>query len=134
MPRDAMKSCALLPLLLHQRLAILALREKRLASRIRLSYWVETDYMLANALTKHDANDACLWNLLTKGWWQIDGQLRIRATVRVANFEEHDLYDMGKGRPAHTKNPTADEMLVYHSDQRSDSGTQFPQSSLLAMD
>ena len=38
----------------HQRLAILALREKRLAGRIRLSYWVETDYMLANALTKHD--------------------------------------------------------------------------------
>ena len=79
-------------------MAILALREKRLAGRIRLSYWVETDYMLANALTKHDANDEALWNLLNHGWWQIDGQVRIRQTNRVSDFEEAGLHDMGRAK------------------------------------
>ena len=31
----------------HQRLAILALREKRLAGRIRLSYWPSSDWLRA---------------------------------------------------------------------------------------
>ena len=53
--------------------------------------------MLANALTKHDANEA-IWNLLTYGWWQIYGQVRIRHTNRVVDFEEADLHDMGKAK------------------------------------
>ena len=74
----------------HQRLAILALREKRLAGRIRLSYWVETIYMIANALTKHDPNDQCLWDVLTSGTWHIGGEVRIRYTVRLSDIQEDD--------------------------------------------
>ena len=56
----------------HRRQAIVALREKRLAGRIRYSYWWEIGYMLANALTKHDANDQALWGLLSEGWWSVE--------------------------------------------------------------
>ena len=51
----------------HQRLAILALREKRLAGRIRLSYWVETAYMLANALTDSRAPTRTLYTTRRPG-------------------------------------------------------------------
>ena len=61
----------------HQRLAMLALREKRLAGRIRLSYWCETEFMLADALTKHVGNDQSLWDPLNEGLWIIDIQMRM---------------------------------------------------------
>ena len=78
----------------HQRLAILALREKRVAGRIRLSYWMQTDWMIANALTKHDANCPTMWDLLTKGRWDIGGNVRIRKTIKAADHEESDLRHM----------------------------------------
>ena len=95
----------------HQRLAILALREKRLAGRIRLSYWVETCYMIANALTKHDPNDECLWSLLTSGTWFIGGEVRIRYTARVSDYTEDDLYEMNRaGKPHPFATPSDGEM------------------------
>ena len=75
----------------HQRLAILALREKRVAGIIRLSYWMQTDWMIANALTTHDPNCITMWELLTEGCWRIHGNVRIRRTVKVAYYEESDL-------------------------------------------
>ena len=92
----------------HQRLAILALREKRLAGRIRLSHWVETIYMIANALTKHDPNDPCLWDLLTSGTWKIGGEVRIRYTARVSDVQEDDLYDMSRAKSPHRYAPPGD--------------------------
>ena len=86
---------------------------RRLAGRIRLSYWVETIYMIANALTKHDPMDQSLWELLTEGWWSIRGEVRIRHTARVANFEEDDLYDMTRATSKQKYAPQSDgEMLV----------------------
>ena len=51
----------------HQRLAILALREKLVSGRARLSYWTQTDWMIASALTKHDPNCQTSWQFLTEG-------------------------------------------------------------------
>ena len=78
----------------HQRLAILALREKRVAGRIRFSYWMQTEWMIATALTKHDPNCITMWDLLTKGRWDIGGNVRIRKTIQVADHEENDLRNM----------------------------------------
>ena len=78
----------------HQRLAILALREKRVAGRIRLSYWMQTDWMIANALTKHDPNCPTMWELLTAGRWQIEGQVRVRKSIKVEDYDESDLRKM----------------------------------------
>jgi len=70
------------------------LREKRVAGRVRLSYWMQTDWMIANALTKHDPNCQTMWELLTEGSWNIRGNVRIRRTVKVADYEESDLRNM----------------------------------------
>ena len=55
--------------------------------------------MIANALTKHDPNDQCLWDLLFYGTWHIGGEVRIRYTARVTDFTEDDLYDMNRTKP-----------------------------------
>ena len=77
-----------------------------------MSYWVEAIYMIANALTKHDPNDQCLWDLLMSGTWNIGGEVRIRTTARVQDFTEDDLYDMNRAKAPHPFAPPNDgEML-----------------------
>ena len=101
-------------------MAILALREKRLAGRIRLLTCFETAYMLANALTNHDSNDQCLWDLLNHGIWRIDGEVRIRTTARVPDFTEDDLHDMTRANKPHPfAPPNGGEMLSMHDDDGS---------------
>ena len=67
--------------------------------------------MLANALTKHDANDEAFGNLLQHGWWQINGTVRIRQSNRVAAFEEADLHDMRKANASHEPFKTQKEQI-----------------------
>ena len=75
--------------------------------------------MLANALTKHDPNDQCLWDLLTSGTWHIGGEVAIRTTARVSDFTEDDLYDMTNAKKRHPYAPAGDgEMFsipCYHA-------------------
>ena len=78
----------------HQRLAILALREKRVAGRVRLSGGCQTEWMVASALTKHDPNCHTMWALLTEGVWRVGGNVRIRRTIRVADCEESGMRSM----------------------------------------
>ena len=75
-------------------MAILALREKRVAWRVRLSYWCQTEWMVANALTKHDPDCHTMWTQLTEGVWRVGGNVRIRRTIKVADYEESDLRSM----------------------------------------
>ena len=76
-------------------MAILALRAKHFFGIMRLTYWVETAYMLANSLTNRDAMDASIWELLTGGVWNIRSEVRVRAANRLRDLGEADLHDMG---------------------------------------
>ena len=55
---------------------------------------MQTDWVIANALTKHDPNCMTMWDLQKYGRWQIGGNVRIRRTVKVADYEESDLRTM----------------------------------------
>ena len=65
--------------------------------------------MLANEPSKHDANGQPLWDLLTVGWWNVDGQIRIRHVVRVQNYDEVDLFDMSTTRTKYHSGPTSED-------------------------
>ena len=55
---------------------------------------MQTDWMIASALTKHDPNCNTMWQLLTLGRWDIEGNVRIRRTIKVADHEESNLRTM----------------------------------------
>ena len=50
--------------------------------------------MIASCLTKHDWSTEPMWNLPFHGWWQIDGDVRIRQTTKVTDYDESDLMKM----------------------------------------
>ena len=52
--------------------------------------------MIANCLTKHDWSTQPMWDLLLHGWWQIDGDVRIRQKAKVADYDEGDLMNMSQ--------------------------------------
>jgi hypothetical protein len=53
----------------YQRLYVLSLREDRIRQNIRLTLWIPTEFMVADALTKTMNTDA-MRQLLTTGHWQ----------------------------------------------------------------
>ena len=76
------------------RLAIGALREERLVGRIRSSYVMQTDRMIANDLTKDDPSCITSLDVLTQGRWAIVGNLRIRKIIKCAGHEEHGVLNV----------------------------------------
>ena len=52
----------------YQRLYVLSLREDRIRQNIRLTLWIPTEFMIADALTK-TMNTEAMRTLLTTGQW-----------------------------------------------------------------
>ena len=54
-----------------QRLLVLSLREKRVLGKVRRPYWINTQGMLADPLTKSMIS-AIMMDLLQWGYWRFD--------------------------------------------------------------
>ena len=70
------------------RLIILALREKRLTHRFAASLHVDTNDMIANALTKHVTHDAMLDRVLHSGRLNFVHQAIYRESEKCEDFDE----------------------------------------------
>ena len=74
-----------------QRLIILSLREKRLLGKVRRSYWVNTQSMTANPLTKYDPAMISFWMLMSEGYLSFKGPMKVTQHARMEHFMELDL-------------------------------------------
>ena len=74
-----------------QRLIILSLREKRLLGKVRRSYWVNTQSMTANPLTKYNPQMIAVWMLMTEGYLSFKGPTKVTRHARMDHFTELDL-------------------------------------------
>ena len=80
----------------HQRLYVMSIREDRLARRMRRFWKISTQYMIADALTKHMLSPIMM-DLITIGYWLLrspndkPSRYEVLPTPTSFDFEEHNL-------------------------------------------
>ena len=77
-----------------QRLGVLSIREERRTERLRRLFHVTTQWMLADCLTKHSGYfSKSLHQLLSCGYWSVQGPLRVRQGFGRSELSEQQPND-----------------------------------------